>query len=217
MRHETVPQRTTFGVLFLLILILAALAHPALSQPERAGPRLNALQSCLPEKYGAELNKLRNGLLWNWKPIGGEMPPPPAAYLASMDQDIQACNIAAKLTDPAAKDAIYSVIAKDIEIKTADCRKFGMGRMVPVHVKTLLAGAPSHGWQVFYKWVGSSLLQGKEIPFQTLTSPATAELPPGMYAIRVEKTGAPTLGKAAPPVTIVVGSEATKEVEIPVQ
>ena len=93
----------------------------------------------------------------------------------------------------------------------------GCGRLVPVHVKTVLAGAPSHGWQVFYRWVGSSLLKTQELPFPTLTSPATYELPPGMYEIRAEKQGVPTLAQAARPVTIVVGLDAVKEVEIAVR
>ena len=60
------------------------------------------------------------------------------------------------------------------------------------------------------------------MPAMIVTSPprkraATGELPPGMYEIRAEKQGAPTLAQAARPVTIVVGLEATKEVEIAVQ
>jgi hypothetical protein len=86
-----------------------------------------------------------------------------------------------------------------------------------VRVRTVLNGTPSNGWQVFYKWVGSSLLKTQELSFANLTSPATGELPPGMYEIRAEKQGAPTLAQAARPVTIVVGLEATKEVEIAVQ
>jgi len=218
MRHETTSKRSIISLgwtLVLLVLVLAAFARAAMGHP--AEDRIQALQTCLPAKYSVDLDKLRNGLLRNWKPVSTEMPPPPAAYLSSLDQDIRICAIAAGLTDPTARTAIYGVIAKDIAIKTQDCRKFGMGRMVPVHVKTVLAGAPSHGWQVFYRWVGSSLLKTQELRFANLTSPATAELPPGMYEIRVEKRGAPTLAKAAPPLTILVGSEATKEVEIAVQ
>jgi hypothetical protein len=182
-----------------------------------AEDRIQALRTCLPANYSVDLDKLRNGLLWNWKPTSTEMPPPPVAYLASLDQDIRICTIAAELNDAAARIALYEVIAKDIAIKTQDCRKFGMGRMVPVRVRTVLNGTPSNGWQVFYKWVGSSLLKTQELSFANLTSPATGELPPGMYEIRAEKQGAPTLAQAARPVTIVVGLEATKEVEIAVQ
>ena len=217
MRHETFLQRSTVQYWLLLIAILSLPARSAQGDPDPTDDRLHALRVCLPAKYRGELEKLRNGLLWNWKPGGEELPPPAAAYLASLDQDIRACGIAAKLTDPKASDAIYSAIAKDIEIKASDCRKFGMGRMVTVHVKTMLGGAPNNGWQVLYKWVGASLLQGQEIPFPNMTSPATGELPPGVYVLRVEKAGAPTLGKSPQPLTIVVGSELTKEVEIPVQ
>ena len=218
MRHETTSKRSIIslgGTLVLLVLVLAAFARAAMGHP--AEDRIQALKTCLPARYGVDLDKLRSGLLHNWKPVSTELPPPPTTYLASLDQDMRICTIATGLTDPTVRTAIYEVIAKDIAIKTQDCRKFGMGRMVPVHVKTMLAGAPNNGWQVFYKWVGSSLLKAQELPFANLTSPATAELPPGMYEIRVEKRGSPTLAKAALPVTILVGSEATKEVEIAVQ
>jgi hypothetical protein len=213
MRHETASWRSIIfasAVLLLAIPAQLAMAHPA-------EERLKALRECLPAKYDAELTKLSNGLLRNWKPVSTELPPPPTAYLASLDQDIRVCRLAAGMADAKARDAVTAVIAKDIEIKTEDCRKFGMGRMVPVHVRTVLDGAPSNGWQVFYKWVGSSLLKAQELPFPTLTSPAKGELPPGIYVIRVEKQGIPTLAQAARPVTIVVGSEAVKEVEIAVR
>ena len=218
MRHETTSKRSIIGLggtLVLLVLVLAAFARAAMGHP--AEDRIQALKTCLPVKYGVDLEKLRSGLLHNWKPVSTELPPPPAAYLASLDQDMRICTIATGLTDPTARTAIYEAIAKDIAIKTQDCRKFGMGRMVPVRVRTVLNGAPSNGWQVFYRWVGSSLLKAQELPFPTLTSPATGELPPGMYEIRAEKQGVPTLAQAARPVTIVVGLDAVKEVEIAVR
>jgi len=202
----------------LTTLIAVALACPAWSQLNSTDARLGSLRSCLPTQYRGDLDKLRNGLLWNWKPASATtLPEPPAAYLASLDLDIEVCKAAVKLGDAGAMNAAYSAVAKDIEIKTNDCRKFGMGRMVSVRVKTLFSGAPSNGWQVFYKWAGSSVLQGREIPFPNLTSPATGELPPGTYSIRVANQGAPTLAQGAAPVTIVVGLEPTTEVEIPVQ
>lgn len=218
MRHETASKHTIISLgrtLVFLVLVLTAFAREAMGHP--AKDRIQALQTCLPAKYGVDLDKLRNGLLHNWKPVSTELPPPPVAYLASLDQDIRICSVATGLNDSAARTAIYEVIAKDIAIKTQDCRKFGMGRMVPVRVRTVLNGAPSNGWQVFYKWIGSSLLKAQELPFPTLTSPATGELPPGMYEIRAEKQGGPTLAQAARPLTIVVGLDAVKEVEIAVR
>ena len=218
MRHETASWQSIgriSAVRLALVLLLAMPARLALGHP--VTERLQALRACLPAQYDADLTKLGNGLLRNWKPVSTDLPPPPAAYLASLDQDIQACRVASGMSDEKARVAMFGVVARDIEIKIGDCHKFGMGRLVPVRVRTVLNGAPSNGWQIFYKWVGSSLLKAQELPFPTLTSPAISELPPGMYEIRAEKQGVPTLAQPARPVTIVVGSEATREVEIAVQ
>ncbi|HTJ31231.1 MAG TPA: hypothetical protein VL346_12060 [Acidobacteriaceae bacterium] len=193
--------------------------------------RLNALRDCLPAQYKPAIDTLSKGLLYNWKANGVRVAPPPPEYIASLDAEINACRAAApkekpryeaSAKTPAAADkretnGDFAAIARDLEIKTADCRSFGMGRLVPVEVKTVLNGAPSNGWQVFYRWAGSSVFAGREIPFASLTSPARASLPPGIYLIRVQKQGQPTLAKAPDPITLVVGRAEVSRLEIPVQ
>lgn len=212
-------------------LVLAVLVSGMGMAQSPVEDRLNALRDCLPAQYKPTIDKLSKGLLYNWKTDGRRVPPPPAEYLAALDAEIDACRAATPKkmpNDQAVADSRpaadvrktqdgFATIAHDLEIKTADCRSFGMGRLVPVEVKTLLNGAPSNGWQVFYRWAGSSGLARREIPFANLTSPARATLPPGIYLIRVQKQGQPTLAKAPDPVTLVVGKAEVSRVEIPVQ
>lgn len=178
--------------------------------PTRAA--LNALQSCL--GAGEPLATLRKGLLWGWKRPGGPptlrdavpAPPPPPDYLESLDNDAKACQEASTIQDDEQRLLAMSAVRREIKIKAADCRKFGMGRKVPVVIRTVRGERVENGWQVFYKWSCASLLQPQEVRVPNLTSPANIELPPGVYSFRAEKRtpGGPLENIA--PTEIVVGS-----------
>jgi hypothetical protein len=144
-------------------------------------------------------------------------PPPPAEYLDSLDRDVQACAVAAALQDPEQRRQVLSAVAKDVEIKAADCHQFGMGRRVPVTIRTLRAATAENGWQVFYKWSCASLLQPEEVRVPNLTSPANVELPPGEYFFRAEKKNSSGQVQSIAPVKIVVGSAAAVPLELAIE
>ena len=215
----------TIAVLSLCLILPghAALAKPAadLLAPTRA--KLDALKTCLGP--ADELAILRKGLLWGWPRPGSPptlgdaipAPPPPTEYLQSLDRDLKACDVASKLENEEQRRQVLSAVLKDIQIKAGDCRKFGMGRKVPVTIKTVRGERTEHGWQVFYKWSCACLLQPEEVRVPNLTSPANVELPPGVYSVRAEKRVAPNQVRAISPVTVVVGSAATVPLDLAVE
>jgi hypothetical protein len=189
--------------------------------PTRA--RLDALQACLGP--GDALTTLRKGLLWGWPKQGAAptlkdpqpAPPPPAEYLQTLDRDLQACDLASRIQDQEQRRLVLAAVQKDVEIKSADCRKFGMGRKVPVTIRTLRGTNVEHGWQVFYKWSCASLLQPEEVRVPNLTSPANVDLPPGVYSVRAEKRTSSVQVETIAAVTVVVGSAASVPLELAVQ
>ena len=210
----------------LLYLFLSAEAAPAkpaadLLAPTRA--KLDALKSCL----GASdaLTTLRKGLLWGWRKPGNAptlrdptpAPPPPPEYSETLDRDVRACTMASTLNNEEQRRLVLSTVQKDIEIKAEDCRKFGMGRKVPVTIKTVRGDKTEHGWQVFYKWSCASLLQPEEVRVPNLTSPANVELPPGVYSVRAEKRTSSNQVETVAPVNVVVGSVASVPLELAIQ
>jgi hypothetical protein len=189
--------------------------------PTRA--KLDALQACLGSTPA--LGTLRKGLLWGWPKPGSPpslqapapAPPPPDAYLESLDRDVKACSFASTLQDPDQRREVLSAVEKDVEIKAADCRQFGMGRKVPVTIRTLRETAVENGWQVFYKWSCASVLQPEEVRVPNLTSPANVELPPGEYLFRAEKKNSSGQVQSIAPVKIVVGSAAAVPLELAIE
>lgn len=214
----------------VLFALTAAICSVALTQrgfakdpvdplaPTRA--RLDALQTCLGPSDA--LSTLRKGLLWGWPKqdaapsLKGPQPapPPPAEYLQTLDRDQQVCDLASRIQDPDQRRLVLAAVQKDIEIKADDCRKFGMGRKVPVTIRTLRGTAVEHGWQVFYKWSCSSLLQPEEVRVPNLTSPANVDLPPGVYSVRAEKRTSSIQAETIAAVTVVVGSVASVPIEL---
>jgi len=203
------------------------LAAPAWSRP-KADPlaptraRLDALEACLGKSES--LATLRKGLLWGWQKAGSpptletpKPPPPPDDYLETLDRDVSACRTAADLPDQEQRRAVLDSVRKDIAVKAEDCRRFGMGRRVPVSVKTVRGDQVEHGWQVFYKWSCAGPLQPAEIRAPNLTSPASMELPPGVYYFRAEKKNAAGQVETAPAVAITVGNSGTVPIELPIQ
>ena len=235
-RGPRLVSRLTLVAVCILLSVLPAAGQSNIAQPGAAQPgvaqsgfdpleptrqRIKALEHCLPT-YAPGLQELTIGLITGWKnwhnPAPGAAPsPPPAAYSASLDRDIEACGYASTLTDPAERAAIFSAVVEDIDIKARDCRQFGMSRNIEVRVSTLRGSAAENGWEVFYKWTGSSLFTAEELRMPNLTSPAVVELPPGRYMFRAERRASDTSVKGTQPVTIVVGSERTIECQLAIQ
>lgn len=184
--------------------------------------RLDELELCLGKTE--TMATLRKGLLWGWKKPGDpptllnppHPPPPPPEYLDSIDRDLAACRLAATIQDEGQRRIILSSVEKDIKIKADDCHTFGMGRKVPVTIKTVRGARAENGWQVFYKWSCASLLQPQEVRVPNLTSPANVELPPGVYSIRAEKRNASNQVETIAAVTVVVGLAASVPLELPI-
>jgi len=203
--------------------------------------RLDTLRKCLWPEGNTAVDGLRQGLL-GWHQTGSDQPgagglgttgrqqpgdpidslrtqfinPPPREYLDTLDQDIRACTFAQKSQDKAVRQDVMNSVIRDINLKSDDCRKFGMGRKVPVRVSTLRGSAQDHGWEVFYKWSGASTFQGDEVRAPQLTSPANLELPPGEYVIRAEKKNPGGLVVRVDPVKIVVGLKSAVDVQLPI-
>jgi hypothetical protein len=206
-----------------LVLSRAGFAKdPAdLLAPTRA--RLDALQTCLGP--GDALTTLRKGLLWGWRKQDAapslkdppKPPPPPAEYLETLDRDLQACALASRIQDEDQRRIVLAAVEKDIAIKAEDCHKFGMGRKVPVTIRTLRGMVVESGWQVFYKWSCASLLQPEEVRVPNLTSPANVDLPPGVYSMRAEKRTSSVQVETIAAVTVVVGSVPSVPLELAIQ
>lgn len=190
--------------------------------------QLQALQFCLGVGY-APLQVLAVGLLKGYDGAGGgyggggsygrggnqwEPQPPPEAYSQSLDEDVKACQAAGKLKGED-KQEMLEYVRKDIEIKAADCRKFGMGRMVQVKVTTVRGPQMDDGWEVYYKWDCSSAFQPKELRAPKLTNPAVMQVPPGNYLVRAQKQqGGQVLKTEA--TRVAVGGEKAAEVQLPI-
>ena len=184
--------------------------------------RLDALEACLGKSDS--LATLRKGLLWGWQKSGGpptletpKPPPPPDDYLETLDRDVSACQAGSALQSEGERRAVLDSVRKDIAVKADDCRRFGMGRRVPVTVKTVRGNQVEHGWQVFYKWSCAGPLQPEEVRAPNLTSPANMDLPPGVYLFRAEKKNAAGQVETAAPVAITVGASSTVPIELPIQ
>ena len=212
-------------VLAVLLPVFAACC-PIAAQPPSLDPAravLNALQDCL----GADdvaLKDLREGLLWGWNnknhippEPGHAIPPPPPAYLDSLDRDRKACNAALQINDQASRQKILAAVRKDIALKAADCHRFGMGRNVQVKVSTLRRARSENGWTVYYRWICSSAFQPDELRAAQLTSPALLELPPGEYAFRAERKAPGARVENSAAAKIVVGGAPSTEIELPIE
>lgn len=217
----------TSAVAFVLPVALSVLlatpgwARPANDPLAPARAKLNALEKCL--GAGDALSVLRKGLLWGWQKPGStptletpKPPPPPPDYMQSLDRDLNVCEAASGLADEEQRRAVLDSVRKDIAVKAEDCRRFGMGRKVPVSIRTVRGNQAENGWQVFYRWSCAGPLQPEEIRVPNLTSPAQVELPPGVYSFRAQRKNPAGQLDTVDPVTITVGSSATVPLELPI-
>jgi hypothetical protein len=139
----------------------------------------------------------------------------PAAYGRSVERSLDLLR-AALDSGPLRQAETLQYVLQDIKLKHADCKRFGMGRLVKIEVRTMKDGRQSSGWQIFYRWIPSRAVgQVRPQPFPLLSSPTSAELPPGAYTVLARKTvDGKELNSAELPVP--VGGTKTVVFEVPV-
>jgi hypothetical protein len=118
----------------------------------------------------------------------------PQMYLQSLENDATVCR-AAVGKQSQSKDSTKALegVVDDLNLKFRDCYLHGMGRLVSMSVRTNKDTAPNGGWTVYFKWVTVSDIQTTESAFPTTSTPATDDLPPGIYQLRAQKKD-PTSG-----------------------
>jgi hypothetical protein len=146
--------------------------------------------------------------------------PPPKDYVADLTHEASWCLEVAHIlnTDPAKKESALKVlasIADDLQIKAADCRKGGAGRLITVIANTVKNGQPDAGWTVMYKWVSVSGLNSAELSFPQISTPTSKAVPPGVYSVYATKQSGSTLMKTEP-ITVSAFQDAKVKCEIPV-
>jgi hypothetical protein len=112
----------------------------------------------------------------------------PQIYLKSLENDATVCR-AATGRQSGSKGSIKALegVVDDLNLKFRDCYLHGMGRLVSMSVATSKDTAPDAGWTVYFKWVTVSDIQTTESAFPTPSTPATDDLPPGIYQLRAQK------------------------------
>ena len=113
---------------------------------------------------------------------------PPEMYLKSLENDAAVCRAAVRRRIRS-KDSLKALtdVVDDLNLKFRDCYLHGMGRLVSMSVATNKDTAPDPGWTVYFKWVTVSDIQTTESAFPTMSTPATDDLPPGIYQLRAQK------------------------------
>jgi hypothetical protein len=166
---------------------------------------------------------LARGLREGWPPWPGAAPIPPrplpADYSDSLRSLLKTLRVA---TDPARSgvlpvklpadtQAAFDFVKRDLDAKDKDCLQFGMGRLVPVSVRTVRSDRSADpGWELFYTCSFGGLTGGESrAPGLTHT---TLSLPPAASCtFHVRRTGrdaqagpVPVAGTPAVTVEIVV-------------
>jgi hypothetical protein len=119
-----------------------------------------------------------------------EVHPPPRSYQENLENIVAVCkSIAADshATDDARNVAALSLV-KDIALKAEDCRQFHMGRLINVKFETRKDDKNISGYEILYKWSPDGSHSGPELRAPTLSSPAQAQLVPGIFTIRARKS-----------------------------
>jgi hypothetical protein len=116
--------------------------------------------------------------------------PPPRAYQENLLTMVAVCKYIAAdshATDDARNVAALSLV-KDIALKAEDCRHFSMGRLINVKFETIKDARNSNGYEILYSWSPDGIHSGPELRAPTLSSPAEAQLVPGIFTIRARKS-----------------------------
>jgi hypothetical protein len=139
----------------------------------------------------------------------------PAAYGRNMAQDVALLQNTL-YGSPAQQAQTLEDVLEDIKLKHADCKQFGMGRLVKLEVRTVKDGREVSGWQVFYRWLPARAVgEIRPQPFLALSSPTSVEIPPGAYSVQAKKA---VEGKevASAELPVPVGGKKIVTLEIPV-
>jgi hypothetical protein len=140
----------------------------------------------------------------------------PAPYGRSIERHLDLLR-AALDSGPVRQAETLQYVLEDIKLKHADCRQFGMGRLVKLEVRTKKEGEEVKGWQVFYRWIPSRAVgEVRPQPFPALSSPTSVDLPPGAYTIQARKSvEGKELASAEMPVPVGGRKAVTFEVPVP--
>jgi len=139
----------------------------------------------------------------------------PAPYGRSIERHLALLREALE-SGPVRQAETLQYVFEDIKLKHADCKQFGMGRLVKLEVRTKKGNEEVRGWQVFYRWIPSRAVgEVRSQPFPSLSSPTSVELPPGAYTVQAKKA---VDGKelASAELTVPVGGRKTVTFEVPV-
>jgi hypothetical protein len=142
----------------------------------------------------------------------------PQMYLNRLENDAIVCR-AAVGSQKRSEDSTKTLegVVDDLNLKFRDCYLHGMGRLVSISVATNKNAAPDPGWTVYFKWVTVSTIQTTESAFPTTSTPATDDLPPGIYQFRAQKRD-PTSGAILESETKIVsldGANSSCELQVP--
>jgi hypothetical protein len=142
----------------------------------------------------------------------------PQMYLKSLENDAAVCRVAAG-KQRGSKDSIKTLegVVDDLNLKFRDCYLHGMGRLVAMSVATNKDTAPDAGWTVYFKWITVSDIQTTESAFPTTSTPATGDLPPGIYQLRAQKED-PISGamlKSETKIVFLNGANSSCELQVP--
>jgi hypothetical protein len=149
------------------------------------------------------LDRIVNGLVSDWGKLPQEaaLARMPVEYLAHLEAITKVCEgaLAQARRNPAQATRAAVAFARDLALKVDDCKKFDMGRVIPVEIKIIKDGVPDAGWSVYYKWQpGSEATAVVELLFPAPTPGAMRGLPPGLYVVRGEKALNGKLLRTAP-------------------
>lgn len=112
----------------------------------------------------------------------------PQMYLKSLENDAAVCQAATGTQlGPGGSSKTLDDVVDDLNLKFRDCYLHGMGRLIRMSVATNKDTTPDAGWTVYFKWITVSDIQTIESAFPTTSTPATDDLPPGIYQFRAQK------------------------------
>jgi hypothetical protein len=143
---------------------------------------------------------------------------PPQMYLKSLENDATVCRAAAgRQSESRDSTKALGGVVDDLNLKFRDCYLHGMGRLVSMSVATNKDTTPDAGWTVYFKWLTVSNIHTIESVFPTTSTPATDDLPPGIYQLRAQKED-PTSGAMLKSETKTVsldGANSSCELQVP--
>jgi hypothetical protein len=108
---------------------------------------------------------------------------PPQMYLKTWRMTRRCAELRRRWSESRDSTKALEGVVDDLDLKFRDCYLHGIGRLVSMSVATNKDTAPDAGWAVYFKWVTVSNIQTIESAFPTASTPATDDLPPGIYQL----------------------------------